>query len=162
MWIRIDCIRIRIQAGSRSIKSANFQNIFKFLKVKKTLNFSSHSEPTFVRFRLKTFNAKKKIFVLAKLCFSLHFISDFIPLDPDPDPESGSGSTDPNESRSDRIRIHITAPCDLSLGHLISPFTLNLLYHCPSLIPLSHYLWQLPTPLSICHSPFYVPSVSLP
>ena len=27
MWIRIDCIRIRIQAGSRFIKSPNFQNI---------------------------------------------------------------------------------------------------------------------------------------
>ena len=47
--------------------------------------------------------------MLVKLCFFLHFISDFIPLDPDPDPdsESGSGSTDPNESGSDRIRIRI-------------------------------------------------------
>ena len=32
----------------------------------------------------------KKIFLLDKLCFSLHFISDFIPLDPDP---TGSGAT---------------------------------------------------------------------
>ena len=32
--------------------------------------------------------------LLVKLCFSLHFISDFIPLDPNPDPTgSGSGST---------------------------------------------------------------------
>ena len=29
---------------------------------------------------------EKKIFLLVKLCFSLHIISDFMPLDPDPDP----------------------------------------------------------------------------
>ena len=47
-------------------------------------------------------SCEKKIFLLVKLCFPLHFISDFIPLDPDPDPHprtqmnpdpNGSGST---------------------------------------------------------------------
>ena len=41
-------------------------------------------------------SCEKKIFLLVKLCFSLHFISDFIPLDPDP-----------NKSGFDRIRIRI-------------------------------------------------------
>ena len=31
-------------------------------------------------------SCEKKIFLFVKLCFSLHFISDFKPLDPDPDP----------------------------------------------------------------------------
>ena len=99
MWIRIDCIRIRIRAGSRSMKSANFQNIFKFLKVKKTLNFQVPLNLLFLRFRLETFNfLRKSIFLLVKLYFFLHFNSDFIPLDPDPRTEmnpdpTGSGST---------------------------------------------------------------------
>ena len=45
-------------------------------------------------------SCKKKIFLLVKLCFFLHFFSNFIPLDPDPDPltqmipdPTGSGST---------------------------------------------------------------------
>ena len=60
----------------------------------------------FFRFRLEkiSFPAKKRKFVLVKLCFSINFISDFIPLDPD---TQTLMNPDPNESGSDRIRIRI-------------------------------------------------------
>ena len=74
-----------------------------FESKKKTFNFQVILHLLFKRFRIETYNFLRKLrFLLVKLCFSLHFISDFMPLDPDPDPdsESGSGSTDPNESGS--------------------------------------------------------------
>ena len=70
---------------SRSIKSANFQNIFKFLKVKnKLLVFKSLWTYFFLGSDLKHLISCEKKNIFVKLCFSLHFISDFIPLDPDP------------------------------------------------------------------------------
>ena len=121
MWIWIDCIRIhkiwsiRIQSGSRSIKSPNFQNngirSASEVWVEWGGGCQQISAPSFLRFRLEKYNfLRKKKILLVKLCFSLNFISSFIPLDPDPDSESGSGSTVPNESGSDQIRfrIHIT------------------------------------------------------
>ena len=47
-----------------------------------------HSERTSLGLDLKNIiSYEKKIFLLVKLCFSLHFFSDFIPLNPDPDPD---------------------------------------------------------------------------
>ena len=71
----------------------------KHLVIFKTFNFKSLWTYFFLRFRLETFNFLRiKIFLLVKLCFSLHFISDYIPLDPDPRTQmnpnpTGSGST---------------------------------------------------------------------
>ena len=105
MWIRIDRIRIhkiwsmriRIQAGSRSIKSPTFQNIFQFLKVKKKIwvewggGRQQTSAPALFRFRLEKYNfpAKKKDFCWLNSAFP--FILSvilylWIRIRPDPDP----------------------------------------------------------------------------
>ena len=81
MWIRIYCIwirihkvwsiRIRIQFGSRSIKSPNFQNIFSFLKVKWYTYFLKHQHLPFFRFRLKKYYFLRNFFWWLNWAFPL-------------------------------------------------------------------------------------------
>ena len=93
MWIRIDQHNLinpdpdpdpgRIQVN----KITKFPKHLLIFKSQKNFIFSSHSEPIFLCSRLEKYNfVRKKKFLLVKLCFSLHFIGDFVPLDPDPDP----------------------------------------------------------------------------
>ena len=95
MWIRIDCIRIRIQVN----KITKFLKHFLIFKVKKTFYFQVTLNLLFLGSDLKNkFPAKKKIFLLVKLCFS--FILSvilylwirihgpkWIRIRPDPDPD---------------------------------------------------------------------------
>ena len=116
MWIRIDCIRIRIRIHKVLSIRIQVNKITKFSKhllisslkyeLSEEVAVSKYQHLLFFRFRLENYFIflRKKI-VIDKLCVSLYFISY---LDPDPDSLSGSGSTNPNESGSDRIRIHIT------------------------------------------------------
>ena len=101
MWIRIDCIRIQIHKIWIQIqvsKITKFSKHLLILKVKKTLYFQGPLNLLFLGSDLINNSSEKKIFLLVKLCFSLYFISDFIPLDPrtqmNLDPTgSGSAST---------------------------------------------------------------------
>ena len=65
---------------------------------------SKHQHLLFFRFRLEKYNflLKKKDFCWLNSAFSLHFISDFIPLDPDPRTQM---NPDPHRSGSASLVI---------------------------------------------------------
>ena len=106
MWIRIDCIRIRIDKilsiRIQVNKITKFSKRLLIFKTKiKTFNYQHFF---FLGSNLKNIISceKKKLLLVKLLPFSFILSVIFKPLDPNPDLESGSGSgsTDPIESGS--------------------------------------------------------------
>ena len=107
IWIRINCMRIRIHKIWWMRIRIQVNQIFNYLKVEKQKYFQICTRTYDIsyllfRFRLEKYNFLEKKIVGWSLLFSSFYTS-----------ESGSGSTDQNKCRSDRmrsqIRIHITA-----------------------------------------------------
>ena len=98
MWIRIDFILIQVNKITKFSKHLIIFKSKKRYELSEEVAVSKHQHLLFLLgSELKNIISSENFLLLVKLCFSLHFIRDFILLDPDPDPHDCCVHCTPNK-----------------------------------------------------------------